>query len=62
MNFTLNRHHRLILEIFYALSVALVTLVILETLKTGVVSAYINLNYFLIFWLISAILTLYSND
>ena len=47
-------------EAWFALTVSLITLTAREVAKNGTVSAYVNLNYFLILWLISAILVLYS--
>ncbi len=46
-------------ELYYFLSAALIAFIGLELIKPGFVIAYINLNYWLIFWLISATLLLY---
>lgn len=45
-------------EIFYVLTGALVAFVLLETVWTGVVLAYININWVLIFWLFFGIMIL----
>ena len=45
-------------EIFYVLTGALVIFVIMEIVWSGIVLAYININWVLIFWLISVILLL----
>jgi len=49
-------------EIHLALSVGLVSLLILESLWPGVVASRLNLNYCLIFWLFTAILRLFLQD
>jgi hypothetical protein len=43
-------------EIFYTLTGALIILSALELIHPGVVLAYININWVLIFWLINVIL------
>lgn len=48
-------------EINLALSVSLACLLVLETLWPGSVLAYINLNYWLILWLLSVILLLFKS-
>ena len=53
-------NHEIIAEVNLALSVSVVSLLILETLWTGSVLAYINLNYGLILWVLSVILLLFS--
>ena len=50
----------LIKEINLALSVSFACLLTLETLWPGSVLAYINLNYWLILWLLSVILLLFK--
>ncbi|MCX6796446.1 MAG: hypothetical protein NTW06_03020, partial [Candidatus Falkowbacteria bacterium] len=45
-------------EIFYVLTGALVIFVIMEIVWSGIVLAYININWVLIFWLINVILLL----
>ncbi|NCO79707.1 hypothetical protein CO116_00360 [Candidatus Falkowbacteria bacterium CG_4_9_14_3_um_filter_38_19] len=45
-------------ELFYTLTGALILFVILETAWPGVVLAYFNINWLLIFWLIAGILIL----
>ncbi len=45
-------------EIFHVLSGALVIFVILEIIWHGIVLAYININWVLIFWLFTGILIL----
>jgi hypothetical protein len=52
----------IIKEIHLALSVSLLSLLILESLWPGLVLAYINLNYWLILWLLSVILLLFSSN
>ncbi len=46
-------------ELLRALSVTLLCLVIFETAWPGAVNSLINLNYLLIIWLITAILTVF---
>ena len=55
-------NHEIIKEINLALSISLVCLLILESLWSGLVLAYINLNYWLILWLLSVILLLFSSN
>jgi len=45
-------------ELFYVLSAALVIFVLLEAAWSGVVLAYFNINWLLIFWLIAGIIIL----
>mgnify|MGYP000994491438 CR=1 FL=1 len=47
-------------EINLALGSALLVLLVLESIWPGSVLAYLNLNYWLIIWLISAILRLWK--
>lgn len=47
-------------EIYNAITVSLFVFVILELIRPGIVSSYINLNYWLIGWFISGILIVYS--
>jgi len=49
-------------EIFYVLTGALLIFSIMEIAFSGIVSAYININYVLIFWIFFAILILVNND
>ncbi|PIV50201.1 hypothetical protein CO115_01330 [Candidatus Falkowbacteria bacterium CG_4_9_14_3_um_filter_36_9] len=49
-------------ELFYSLTGALGCFVIMEILRPGMVLAYININWVLIFWLIIGILVLTIND
>lgn len=51
--------YKIIKEIYLAISTTLVVLIGLEVLQSGIVRAYFNLNYFLIFWLIIAIILVY---
>lgn len=48
----------IIKEFFYVLTGALVIFVGLEIMWSGVVLAYININWVLIFWLIAGIIIL----
>lgn len=45
-------------ELNLALTIGLVSLLLLETLWPGAVLAYINLNFWLILWLVSVIMLL----
>ncbi len=45
-------------ELFYVLTAALVIFALLEVIWPGIVLAYINLNWLLIFWLIIGIVTI----
>jgi hypothetical protein len=45
-------------EIFYVLSGAIAIFVLLEIVWPGVVLAYININWVLIFWLVNVIVIL----
>jgi|GEM_PF-1439111 len=49
-------------EISLALGLGLLALLILESLWKGSVLAYINLNYWLILWLISVTILLFINN
>jgi len=42
-------------ELFYILTAALVIFSIMEVIHPGIVLAYININWVLIFWLIAGI-------
>lgn len=46
-------------ELYYFLSAALICFVILEMIQPGLVLGYLNLNYWLIFWLADGILLVY---
>lgn len=46
----------LIKEVFIASSLSFIVLLSLEIIKPGLVSAYISLNFWLLFWVVSAIL------
>ena len=46
-------------ELFYVLTGALLIFSCLEIIWPGIVLAYLNLNYVLIFWLINGIIILY---
>lgn len=48
-------------EIFYMLTAALAVFVILELVWPGVILAYININWVLIFWLFVGIVILTSS-
>lgn len=48
-------------ELFYALTGALLIFCFLEIIRPGVVLAYININWVLIFWLIVSIIVLAAN-
>jgi hypothetical protein len=48
-------------EIFYVLSGAIAVFVLLEVVWPGVVLAYININWVLIFWLVNVIVILTIN-
>ncbi len=56
------KKNELVCEIFFAASSFLLVLLALETLQAGVVSAYLNLNYWLIGWVASGILYIYTID
>ncbi len=45
-------------ELFYIFTVALIIFVCLEIFWPGIILAYLNLNYVLIFWLIVGIIIL----
>jgi hypothetical protein len=49
-------------ELFYTLTGALAVFVILEIVRPGIVLAYININWVLIFWLLVGILILITNQ
>lgn len=53
-------NQEIVKEINLALSVALACLLALEILWSGSVLAYFNLNYWLIAWVLSAILLLFN--
>ncbi|MCX6792599.1 MAG: hypothetical protein NTY12_01100 [Candidatus Falkowbacteria bacterium] len=55
-------NNEILKEINLALSVSLGCLLVLETLWPGSVLAYINLNYWLISWVLSVILLLFSSN
>jgi hypothetical protein len=48
-------------EIFYVLSGTIAIFVLLEIVWPGVVLAYININWVLIFWLVNVIVILIIN-
>lgn len=48
----------IIRELFYALTIAVVILAILELFSPGIVLAYFNLNWVLLAWLIAGIITI----
>jgi len=45
-------------EIFYFFSTALVLAIMLEIIWPGIILVYFNLNYLLVFWLISGFILL----
>lgn len=45
-------------EIFYFFSVALALFIIMEMIWPNIILAYFNLNYLLVLWLISGIISL----
>lgn len=49
-------------ELFYALTGALAVFVVMEIFWPGIVLAYININYVLIFWLAAGIVILTSRN
>lgn len=49
-------------ELFYVLTGAIVIFSLLEIIWPGVVLAYINLNWILIFWLVAGIVVLTTFD
>lgn len=51
--------HVIICELFRALTVSSIILIILELIQPGIVTAYISLNYWLLFWVVDGILVLY---
>lgn len=54
--------HKILREISLASGIGLLVLLIFESLWKGSVLAYINLNYWLIFWLISVIILLFTSN
>ena len=53
---------KFVLETFYALTAALIIFTILELIHPGLVLAYFNLDYILLFWLINVIILLIIKD
>ena len=51
--------HNFFSELFYVLTGAILIFACLELFYPGVVSAYLNLNYVLIFWLVVGMIILY---
>jgi hypothetical protein len=49
-------------EMFYFLSLALAVLAILELIWPGLVSAYMNINFVLILWLINGMIILFKPE
>ncbi|MEA3463990.1 MAG: hypothetical protein U9R14_02875 [Patescibacteria group bacterium] len=49
-------------ELFYALTGALAIFIIMEIFWPGIVLAYININWVLIFWLVIGIVILITNS
>lgn len=49
-------------ELFYALTGAILILVVMELLSPGIVLAYVNINLVLIFWLIVGIVILIADN
>lgn len=47
---------RILTELFYVLSAALIVFALLEAVWPGFLLGYVNLNYFLIIWLIIGII------
>jgi hypothetical protein len=56
------KYKELFLEIFYCLSAALAILSMMEFLKEGLVSAYVNINTVLLAWLFIAIIILAADN
>jgi len=56
----MNKFDIIILEIFYFLSILITALIVLELILPGLVSAYLNLNYILILWVISGMIILFN--
>lgn len=54
-NYRKIKYQEIFREIFYFFSLLLLVLVILELLSPGLVIAYFNLNYLLLFWLVNAV-------
>jgi hypothetical protein len=54
----MNKIEITIQELFYFLSISIAILALLELVWPGLVSAYLNLNYILILWLISGMIIL----
>ncbi len=53
-------YYILLKEIYYAITISLFIFVIFEVIQPGLVSSYINLNFWLMGWFISGILIVYS--
>jgi len=51
-----------LLELFYAVSGALAIFAVLEIVWPGIVLAYLNINFVLLFWLIISIIILIIQD
>lgn len=49
-------------ELFYTLTGALIIFTILELVRPGIVLAYLNINWVLIFWLIAAIVIVLTKN
>lgn len=62
MKKSLKNYRALISEFQLALSVSILTLVLLESVKPGMVRAYLNLNYWLLLWVANGILYLYTRN
>lgn len=59
-SFMKDMHYIVLKEIHLAITISLLVFVILEFIRPGIVSSYIQLNYWLIGWIISGILIVYS--
>lgn len=57
-----NMFHAITKELFYTLTVALVIFCAFELVWPGIVLAYININWVLIFWLIVGIVVIALNN
>ena len=53
-------YYILLKEIYYAITISLFIFIIFEVIQPGLVSSYINLNFWLMGWFISGILIVYS--
>ena len=60
--FKFKNYYPYVEEFFIAMSSSLLVLLIIESLKAGLVSSRLNLNYWLMAWVISAILLLYMKS